>query len=123
MAMMSQLLDKIKPKTLEQRLAELPTLSMEALTLIIEGDDPESLRIAAVAHLVDSPVLTALAVANDSLKLQQAAKIRIASLIDDGSIVVDEFSHVTIAATHTTQRTGSRSVSRLICRRSAYVNR
>ena len=92
MAMMSQLLDKMKPKTLEQRLAELPTLSMEALTLIIEGDDPESLRIAAVAHLVDSPVLTALAVANDSLKLQQAAKIRIASLIDDGSIVVDEFS-------------------------------
>ena len=92
MAMMSQLLDKMKPKTLEQRLAELPTLSMEALTLIIEGDDPESLRIAAVAHLVDSPVLTALAVTNDSLKLQQAAKIRIASLIDDGSIVVDEFS-------------------------------
>ena len=92
MAMMSQLLDKMKPKTLEQRLAELPTLSMEALTLIIEGDDPESLRIAAAAHLVDSPVLTALAVANDSLKLQQAAKIRIASLIDDGSIVVDEFS-------------------------------
>ena len=92
MAMMSQLLDKMKPKTLEQRLAELPTLSMEALTLIIEGDDPESLRIAAVAHLVDSPVLTALAVANDSLKLQQAAKIRIASLIDDSSIVVDEFS-------------------------------
>ena len=92
MAMMSQLLDKMKPKTLEQRLAELPTLSMEALTLIIEGDDPESLRIAAVAHLVDSPVLTTLAVANDSLKLQQAAKIRIASLIDDGSIVVDEFS-------------------------------
>jgi exonuclease SbcC len=90
--MMSQLLDKMKPKTLEQRLAELPTLSMEALTLIIEGDDPESLRIAAVAHLVDSPVLTALAVANDSLKLQQAAKIRIASLIDDSSIVVDEFS-------------------------------
>ena len=92
MAMMSQLLDKMKPKTLEQRLAELPTLSTEALTLIIEGDDPESLRIAAVAHLVDSLVLTALAVANDSLKLQQAAKIRIASLIDDGSIVVDEFS-------------------------------
>jgi len=92
MAMMSQLLDKMKPKTLEQRLAELPTLSTEALTLIIEGDDPESLRIAAVAHLVDRPVLTALAVANDSLKLQQAAKIRIASLIDDGSIVVDEFS-------------------------------
>ena len=92
MAMMSQLLDKMKPKTLEQRLAELPTLSMEALTLIIEGDDPESLRIAAATHLVDSPVLTALAVANDSLKLQQAAKIRIASLIDDGSIVVDEFS-------------------------------
>jgi hypothetical protein len=50
------------------------------------------LRIAAATHLVDSPVLTALAVANDSLKLQQAAKIRIASLIDDGSIVVDEFS-------------------------------
>ena len=92
MAMMSQLLDKMKPKTLEQRLAELPTLSMEALTLIIEGDDPESLRIAAATHLLDSPVLTALAVANDSLKLQQAAKIRIASLIDDGSIVVDEFS-------------------------------
>ena len=92
MAMMSQLLDKMKPKTLEQRLAELPTLSMEALTLIIEGDDPESLRIAAATHLLDSPVLTALAVANDSLKLQQAAKIRIASLIDDSSIVVDEFS-------------------------------
>ena len=92
MAMMSQLLDKMKPKTLEQRLADLPTLSMEALTLIIEGDDPESLRIAAATHLLDSPVLTALAVANDSLKLQQAAKIRIASLIDDGSIVVDEFS-------------------------------
>jgi exonuclease SbcC len=98
MAMMSQLLDKMKPKTLEQRLAELVTLSMEALTLIIEGDDAEILRVAAVAHLEDSPVLTALAVANDSLKLQRAAKIRIANLIDDGSIVVDDFSRRDMAS-------------------------
>ena len=92
MAIMSQLLDKIKPKTLEQRMAELPSLSMDALTLVIQEDEAESLRIAAIAYVLDSPVLTALAVADDSLKLQQAAKLRIASLIDDGSITLDEFS-------------------------------
>ena len=92
MAIMSQLLDKIKPKTLEQRMEELPSLSMDALTLVIQGDEAESLRIAAIAYVLDSPVLTALAVADDSLKLQQAAKLRIASLIDDGSITLDEFS-------------------------------
>ena len=91
MAIMSQLLDKIKPKTLEQRMAELPSLSMDALTLVIQGDEAESLRIAAIAYVLDSPALTALAVADDSLKLQQAAKLRIASLIDDGSIKLDEF--------------------------------
>ena len=91
MAIMSQLLDKIKPKTLEQRMAELPSLSMDALTLVIQGDEAESLRIAAIAYVLDSPVLTTLAVADDSLKLQQAAKLRIASLIDDGSIKLDEF--------------------------------
>ena len=91
MAIMSQLLDKIKPKTLEQRMAELPSLSMDALTLVIQGDEAESLRIAAIAYVLDSPVLTGLAVADNSLKLQQAAKLRIASLIDDGSIKLDEF--------------------------------
>ena len=92
MAIMSQLLDKIKPKTLEQRMAELPNLSMDDLTLIIQGEEAENLRIAAITYVLDSPVLTALAVADDSLKLQQAAKLRIASLIDDGSITLDEFS-------------------------------
>ena len=92
MAIMSQLLDKIKPKTLEQRMAELPNLSMDGLTLIIQGEEAENLRIAAITYVLDSPVLTALAVADDSLKLQQAAKLRIASLIDDGSITLDEFS-------------------------------
>jgi len=91
MAIMSQLLDKIKPKTLEQRMAELPSLSMDALTLVIQGDEAESLRIAAIAYVLDGPVLTGLAVADNSLKLQQAAKLRIASLIDDGSIKLDEF--------------------------------
>ena len=92
MAIMSQLLDKIKPKTLEQRMAELPSLSMDALTLVIQGDEAESLRIAAIAYVLDGPVLTGLAVADNSLKLQQAAKLRIAGLIDDGSITLDEFS-------------------------------
>ena len=92
MAIMSQLLDKIKPKTLEQRMSELPNLSMDGLTLIIQGEEAENLRIAAITYVLDSPVLTALAVADDSLKLQQAAKLRIASLIDDGSITLDEFS-------------------------------
>ncbi len=92
MAIMSQLLDKIKPKTLEQRMEELPSLSMDALTLVIQGDEAESLRIAAIAYVLDGPVLTGLAVADNSLKLQQAAKLRIASLIDDGSTKLDEFS-------------------------------
>ena len=91
MAIMSQLLDKIKPKTLEQRMAELPSLSMDALTLVIQGDEAESLCIAAIAYVLDGPVLTGLAVADNSLKLQQAAKLRIASLIDDGSIKLNEF--------------------------------
>lgn len=92
MAMMSQLLDKMKPKTLEQRMAELPSLSLEALTLITQGEEVESLRIAAVAYLTDSKELTALVVTNEAPKLQQAAKIRMASLIDDGSITLDEFT-------------------------------
>ena len=91
MAMMSQLLDKMKPKTLEQRMAELSSLSMEALTLLIQSEEGESLRIAAVAYLSESPVLNALAVTNEAPKLQQAAKLRMASLIDDGSITFDEF--------------------------------
>ena len=58
MAMMSQLLDKMKPRTLEQRIAELPSLSMEALTLITQGEEAESLRIAAVAYLTDSKAVS-----------------------------------------------------------------
>ena len=92
MAMMSQLLDKMKPKTLEQRIAELPSLSMEALTLITQGEEAESLRIAAVAYLTDCNELTALTVTDKAPKLQQTAKLRMASLIDDGSITLDEFT-------------------------------
>ena len=69
MAMMSQLLDKMKPKTLEQRIAELPSLSMEALTLITQGEEAESLRIAAVAYLTDCNELTALTVTDKAPKL------------------------------------------------------
>ena len=92
MAMMSQLLDKMKPRTLEQRIAELPSLSMEALTLITQGEEVESLRIAAVAYLTDSKELTSLAVTDKAPKLQQTAKLRMASLIDDGSIKLDELT-------------------------------
>jgi exonuclease SbcC len=92
MAMMSQLLDKMKPRTLEQRIAELPSLSMEALTLITQGEEAESLRIAAVAYLTDSKELTSLAVTDKAPKLQQTAKLRMASLIDDGSIKLDELT-------------------------------
>jgi exonuclease SbcC len=91
MAIMSQLLSKIKPKTVEQRIAQLPGLPIESLLAIIQRDEPEKLQLAAVEYLTDSASLIALATDSKSTILQQAARQRIATLIDENHIRLTDF--------------------------------
>ena len=91
MAIMSQLLSKIKPKTVEQRIAQLPGLPIESLLAIIQRDEPEKLQLAAVEYLTDSASLIVLATERKSTILQQAARQRIATLIDENHIRLADF--------------------------------
>ncbi|MBT6692757.1 MAG: hypothetical protein HOB09_04935, partial [Porticoccaceae bacterium] len=61
MAIMSRLLNKINPKTTEERVAEISQLSMDALIAVIASEEPNIVRSAAINHLDYGIPLTDLA--------------------------------------------------------------
>ncbi|MDG1232275.1 MAG: hypothetical protein P8P91_08400, partial [Pseudomonadales bacterium] len=86
MTILSQFLSKLKakPKTLEERLAELDQLSVEALVAIAVENESDVLRRAAIARLDYGPVLIELSYDKAITGVQQNARQRLAELADQG---------------------------------------
>lgn len=94
MAVLSRLLSKfsVKPKTLEEQLAELDQLSTEVLVAIAVEGQSEVLRLAAIARLDYGPALVKLAYNGGAASVQQKARQRLAVLIDKGTITLEQLS-------------------------------
>jgi len=92
MAIMSRLLNKINPKTIEERLAEISQLSMDSLIAVTASEEPEIVRAAAINHLDYGTRLTDLALTCETQTLQQQARHRIAELIDSESISLKQLT-------------------------------
>lgn len=94
MAVLSRLLSKMKakPKTLDEKLAELDQFSMEVLVGIAVENESEVLRLAAIARLEYGPALIKLAYEGGIVSVQQKARQRLAGLIDQGTITLDQLS-------------------------------
>jgi hypothetical protein len=83
---------KAKPKSIEERLAELDLLSMDALVAISMDDESDVLRLAAIARLDYGPALIKLAYDDDIANVQQKARQRIAELLDQGTITLQQLT-------------------------------
>ncbi len=83
---------KAKPKTLEEQLAGLDQLSMEMLIAIAVADESDVLRLAAIARLDYGPALIKLAYEDDIANVQQKARQRIAELIDQGTVTLQQLA-------------------------------
>ena len=92
MAIMSRLLNKINPKTIEERVAEISHLSMDSLIAVTTSEEPEIVRAAAINHLDYGSPLTDLALTCETQTLQQQARHRIAELIDSDSISLKQLT-------------------------------
>jgi len=86
MAIISRLLNKINPKTIEEQVSELDQLSMDALTVIATSEESDILRAAAITRLNYGASLSDLALTCAVPILQQQARQRIAELIDSDII-------------------------------------
>ncbi len=94
MTVLSRLLRKLeaKPKTLEQRLAELEQLPIEELEAVAVENESDVLRVAAIARLDYGPALIALAYDSGIASVQQRARQRLAALVDQGTITLDQLT-------------------------------
>ncbi len=94
MAALSGLLNKMKrqSKTLQDQVSALEKLSKEELTAIAVGEGEEALRVAAIGRLNYGHPLTNLAFTCIVSSLQHKAKQRIAQLVDNGSINIEQLS-------------------------------
>ena len=94
MAVLSRFLSKLKakPKTQEEQLAEFDQLSMEELVVIAVEDESDVFRLAAIARLDYGPVLIKLGYDSGAASVQQKARQRLAELIDQGTITLDQLA-------------------------------
>ena len=94
MAFLSRLLSKVKakPKTLDEKIAELEQCSMQVLVGIAVEDESDVLRLAAIARLEYGPALVKLAYDDGIASVQQKARQRLAGLIDEGTITLDQLT-------------------------------
>ena len=94
MAVLSRLLSKLKakPKTQEEQLGELDLLTMEMLVAIAEEDESDVLRLGAIARLDYGPALIKLAYDSGITSVQQKARQRLAEMIDQGTITLDQLA-------------------------------
>lgn len=83
---------KTRPKTLEEQLAELAQLPMPSLIEIAEADESVARRLAAIARLDYGPALIALAFEGGLTGIQQGSRRRLAALLDDGLITLEQLS-------------------------------
>lgn len=94
MTILSRLINKLKyqAETLEQQLQKIDQLPGEQLQAIALSDGDDSLRAAAIACLDYGQVLKDLAFSHTSASLTQKARLRIAILIDEGVLGIQQFS-------------------------------
>ena len=92
MAIMSRLRSKSNPKTIEEQVAELGQLSMDALNVIATSEESDILRAAAITHLDYGTSLSDLALTCAVPSLQQQARQRIAELIDKDIISLKQLT-------------------------------
>ncbi|MFT6437579.1 MAG: hypothetical protein ACJAVI_005655 [Candidatus Azotimanducaceae bacterium] len=94
MAVLSRILSKIKakPKTLEEQVAELDQCSMEVLLGIAVENESDVLRLAAIARLEYGSALIKLAYDGGLASVEKKARQRLADLIDQGTITLDQLS-------------------------------
>lgn len=91
MAVLSRLFNKKRPeKTLEEKIAELPSLSVEALVSIAIDEGDESLRTAAISQLDYGQPLRELAYTAVAALVQISARQRLANLIDSSELEVEQ---------------------------------
>lgn len=87
---------KSQPKVVENKMASLESMSLEALVGVIQSGSDEQLHAAAIQKIDDQDALISLAglsgATQTSASTQKTARQRIAQLIDSGSIDVDQFS-------------------------------
>ncbi len=83
---------KAKPKTIEEQLAELDLMSMDALFAIAVENESDVLRLAAIARLDYGPVLIKLAYDDANANVQQKARQRMAELLDQGTVTLQQLT-------------------------------
>lgn len=94
MTVLSRLLSKLqaKPKTLEERLADLDQLPIEELAAVAVEHESDVLSLAAIALLDYGPTLIGLAYDSGIAGVQQKARQRLAELADQGTITLDQLA-------------------------------
>ena len=95
MSFFSRLLGKkSQPKVVAKKTTNLEVLSLDALVDVIKSNEDEPLRIAAIQKITDLDILLSLSgvteTSNLNTNLQKTAKQRLVSLIDTGTIAVNE---------------------------------
>jgi len=94
MTVLSRSLSKLKAKskTLEEQLAELDQLPVEELAVIAVEGDSDVFRLAAIARLDYGPTLIKLSYDSGIAGVQQKARQRLAELVDQGTITLDQLA-------------------------------
>ncbi len=95
MSFLSRLLGKkSQPKVVEKKTTNLEALSLDALVGVIKSGEDEQVRIAAIQKITDRDVLLSLSGITEAsavgASVQRAAKQKLVSLIDAGTISVAE---------------------------------
>jgi exonuclease SbcC len=83
---------KTKPKTPEEQLADLAQLPMPSLIEIAVADESVAQRLGAIARLDYGPALIELAFEGTLSGIQQGSRRRLAALLDDGLITLEQLS-------------------------------
>ena len=83
---------KTKPKTPEEQLADLAQLPMSSLIEVAVADESVAQRLGAIARLDYGPTLIALAFEGALAGIQQGARRRLAALLDNGLITLEQLS-------------------------------
>ena len=94
MSVLSRILGnfKTKPKTPEEQLADLAQLPMSSLIEVAVADESVAQRLGAIARLDYGPTLIALAFEGALTRIQQGARRRLAALLDNGLITLEQLS-------------------------------
>lgn len=92
MSFLSRLFKTKEPQTLEQQIAALDQQTPEQLLSVVQQENQEALRVAAVSRLPYSSNLLEFATNVESGQIQTAARKRIGTLLDAGDLQINTIS-------------------------------